>query len=385
MVDLPKGWATFGHNGPSRLLLNTFKAGRLSHAYLIAGPEQSGRRTLALDIARAVNCQPAPDLFGAAPEKPCGECSQCVRISRGIHSDVRVIDPQTPVRKDKDGAEAKDGADARHKLIRLEHIFDLQHDASLRPFEGSSRFFVIDGAELMSNEAVGSLLKTLEEPAPNVVIVLVAIAPGALPQTIVSRCQLIELRPVATELIEQELTARYKTPPEQARTLARLARGRPGWAIAALSDPTALDRQTQAVQRIVAALTGDLESRFQYARQLSDSFWRKRDDVLLEMDIWLDWWRDIALTRNGLERFVTYIDWLPTLAALGRQLDGDAIARGIETVTGTKSALEANATPRLALDVMMLDLPHIAPSSLPAANTMAAAASQDGSAGTIQE
>ena len=381
MADLPKGWTTFGHNGPSRLLLNTFRAGRLSHAYLIAGPGQSGRRTLALDLARAVNCQPAPDLFGAAPEKPCGACPQCARITRGIHSDVRVINVDTPTKKKREGDGEDEGARNR-KNISIEHVRDLERDAWLKPFEGNSRVFIIDGAELLSNDAYASILKTLEEPPPDVLIILVATAASALPQTIVSRCQLIELRPVATETIEQELTARHKAEPQQARTLARLARGRPGWAIAALSDPTALDRQTQAVQRIMAALTGDLEFRFHYARQLGDSFWRKRDDVLLEMDFWLDWWRDVALVKNGLERFVKYIDWLPTLAALGRQLDADAIARGVETVTSTKSGLEANASPRLALDVMMLDLPYIAPSSLPAANT---AAAQDGPAVTVQE
>ena len=100
------------------------------------------------------------------------------------------------------------------------------------------------------------------------------------------------------------------------------------------------------------------------------------------MDFWLAWWREIALAKHGLEHFIAHIDWLPTLAALARQLDGDAIARGVDTVTGTKSALEANANARLALDVMMLDLPYISPSSLPIAKT---AVSVDGPPVTVQE
>ncbi len=385
MPDLPRGWATFGHSGPSLLLLNTFRAGRLAHAYLITGPKQSGRRTLALDLARAVNCRPAPDLFGAAPDKPCGECPQCVRITRGIHADVRIINVDTPTEKKRGGDDEEEGGRSRKTMISIEHVRDMERDAWLKPFEGNSRAFIIDGAELLHPAAANALLKTLEEPPPEVIIILVAADKGALLPTIISRCQQIELRPVATETIERELTVRHKTEPEQARTLARLARGRPGWAISALSDPTALDRQAQAIQRIMAALAGDLESRFNYARQLSDSFWRKRDDVLLELDFWLDWWRDIALVRNGLERFVTYVDWLPTLAALGRQLDGDAIARGVETVTGTRNALVANANSRLALDVMMLDLPFIAPSKLPAASISPAAGRPDRPAITVQE
>jgi DNA polymerase-3 subunit delta' len=367
--DPPRGWTTFGHPGPSKLLRNTARAGRLAHAYLITGPDQSGRRTLALDVARAVNCTPAPDLFGVAKDRPCGECPQCVRITRGLHADVRVINADTQT---EEGRRPADGGEARHKQVRIEHVRDIERQASLKPFEGRSRVFVIDGVETLSQEAANAILKTLEEPPPDVLIILVALSASTLPQTVVSRCQLVELRPVAAEVIERALLERFNAAPEQARTLARLARGRPGWAVAALQDPATLDRQTQAAQRILAALTGGLEARFRYARELGESFWRRRDDVLTEMDMWLDWWRDVALARNGLERFVTNVDWLPALTAVGLTLNDAAISTGAETVARTKRSLEANAIPRLALEVMMLDLPHVDSAQVQATATASA-------------
>ena len=362
-ATFPQGWTTLGHPGPSRLLLGALRAGRLSHAYLIAGLARTGRKTLALDLARAVNCAPAPDLFGAAPARPCGQCAQCSRITRGIHADVRVITVDTPVMSDRpaDSGDPASGADTRHKAIRIGHIWDLERQAFLKPFEGAKRVFIIDGAELMSEEAANALLKTLEEPPPDVLLVLVATAPESVPQTILSRCHVIQLRPVPAEVIEQALQDRFHAPPEQARTLARLARGRPGWAINALVDPTALDRQAQAVIRITGAIGGGLEARFRYAREVADAFWRRRDDALLEMDLWLDWWRDVALVRHGLDKFVINIGWLPALTALGKALDDQMISSTAASVARTRRALEANAIPRLALDVMMLDLPGADP------------------------
>ncbi len=378
--NLPAGWATFGHPGATRLLLGALAAGRLSHAYLITGAPQTGRKTLALDLARAVNCRPAMGLLGPAPEsaapgpdcaaqeRPCGACSPCLRIARGHHADVRVITVDTPVRKDK---EKDDEETVRHKLIRRGHIVDLQKDASLKSFEGGHRVFIIDGAELMSPDAANTLLKTLEEPAPDVLILLIATSAAALLPTIVSRCHVLDLRPVSAEAIERALVERFQAEPALAAMLGRLARGRPGWAVAALHDPALLERHTQAVQRVVDALSGDLEARFQYAGQLSLAFRRGREDVLAELDLWLEWWRDVAVARCGLDSLVINQDRLPLLKALGAALDDAAITAAAASIADTRRALEANAIPRLALEVMMLDLPYVSvaapsPAAVPA-------------------
>ncbi len=382
MDTAPDGWATFGHPGPSRLLLRSFEAGRLSHAYLFSGPEQIGRRTLALDLARLVNCKPQQSFVaaphGAGSPRPCGVCVPCGRITRGIHADVRVINVDTPTSQDKgDGGASGDGP--RHKSIRIEHVRDLEHQASLKPFEGGTRVFIIDGAELMSQPAANALLKTLEEPPQDVLIVLVASSVAALPATIVSRCHIIELRPVPAEVIEPHLVQKLGASPEQAHTLARLARlarGRPGWAISALADPTALDKGSQAVQRILDVVTGGMEARFQYARQLADTFWRRRDAVLDELDLWSEWWRELAMARNGLDNLVTNETWLPRFKGIAQALDNSTIAAGATAVASARRALEANAIARLALEVFMLDLPFVSKDNLPSDRLETAAAQE---------
>ena len=334
------------------------RSGRLSHAYLITGPDQVGRRTLAIDLACLLNCDPQPDLFGEVPTLDLATSPVAQRIRKGQHADVRIISSSTSLKRDS-AASASDSDGAVRQRISIEHIHDLQHDAALKPFEGKFRVFVIDGAENLSPEAANSLLKTLEEPSDNVCIVLVASAADALPETIVSRCQRINLKPVNTEVISEALVSRFKADPSLANRLARLSRGKPGWAISALHDPAVLELHSQTAWRIASTISADLEQRFLYARDLSGRFRRDRDGVLNEMRGWLEWWRDVAVVKAGLTENVINVDWVPALTEIATPLKESDIAAAASAVSRTTEALEANAIPRLALEVLMLDLPTV--------------------------
>ena len=362
------GWQTFGHDAAVRMLDASNIAGRLSHSYLITGPEQVGRRTLAIDLACLVNCVPQPDLFGEVPVLDLASCPAAQRIRKGQHADIRIINTATPLKADKVGDDG-DSDGAYRQRISINHIHELQHDAALKPFEGKARVFIIDGAETMSAEAANALLKTLEEPAEGVYIVLVASTADALPDTIVSRCQRISLRPVTPELIAQHLVDRLEVEPEIADRLAKLSGGRPGWAVAAVKDPAVLELYSQAALRILNAVSGDLEERFIYARELSGRYRRDRDGVLNELHRWLEWWRDAAVARAGLRDSVINSEWMAAFDEIGGQLSEGAIAQAANAVSNTVTALEANAIPRLALEVMMLNMPPVTLSERSMAST----------------
>jgi DNA polymerase-3 subunit delta' len=334
------------------------RSGRLSHAYLITGPDQVGRRTLAIDLACLLNCDPQPDLFGEAPTLDLASSPVAQRIRKGQHADVRIISSSTSLKRDSATNFDESDGPVRQR-ISIEHIHDLQHDAALKPFEGKFRVFIIDGAEGLSQEAANSLLKTLEEPYDNVCIVLVASATDALPETIVSRCQRINLKPVNAEVISAALVSRFKADPALSDRLARLTRGKPGWAISALQDPAVLELNTQTAWRIASTISADLEQRFVYARDLSGRFRRDRDGVLNEMRRWLEWWRDVAVVKAGLTGNAINVDWVPALTEIAAPLKESDIAAAASAVSRTTQALEANAIPRLALEVLMLDLPTV--------------------------
>ena len=360
------GWSTFGHPGATRLLSKSSEAGRLSHAYLITGPDKVGKRTLAIDIACMVNSEPVVDMFGEAPNIDLASSHQADRIRRGIHSDVRVIDVDSELESDSRKNSDEDDAPARgRQTISIEHIRELIKDTATMPFEGLKKVFIIDGAHRMVEAAFNAMLKTLEEPTDEVLIILTAPTDEALPDTVVSRCQRIDLRPVDPEVIESELIERFEAEEGQARTLSRLARGCPGWAIDALNDSTIVDGHNQAVLRFAEIITGNVEERFRYARQTGGQFWRDRDAVLAEMQRWLEWWRDVAMMRHKLEDHLTNVEWKGLLAEIAGQLKEAQISAAVAAIQDALIALEANAVPQLTLEVLMLDLPWADPAKVP--------------------
>ena len=359
------GWTTFGHPGATRLLSKSSELGRLAHAYLITGPDKVGKRTLAIDIACMVNSEPVVDMFGTSDNIDLSTSHQADRIRRGIHADVRVIDVDSELDKDsKSGSDDDEPARGR-QTISIEHIRELIKDTATMPFEGLKKVFIIDGAHRMVEAAFNAMLKTLEEPTDEVIIILTAPADEALPETVVSRCQRIDLRPVDQKIIEAELIERFEADEATALSLSRLARGCPGWAIDAMKDATIVDAHNQAVLRFAEIVTGNVEERFRYARQTGGQFWRDRDAVLAEMQRWLEWWRDVAMMRHKLNDQVTNFEWSDLLSEIAVQLKEAQISAAVTSIQDALIALEANAVPQLTLEVMMLDLPWADPAKVP--------------------
>ena len=359
------GWATFGHPGATRLLSKSSELGRLAHAYLITGPDKVGKRTLAIDIACMVNSEPVVDMFGTADNIDLSTSHQADRIRRGIHSDVRVINVDTELEKDSKTKSYDDDTPARgRQTISIEHIRELIKDTATMPFEGLKKVFIIDGAHRMVLAAFNAMLKTLEEPTDEVIIILTAPTDEALPETVVSRCQRIDLRPVDQKVIEAKLIERFDADEATALSLSRLARGCPGWAIDAVNDATIVDAHNQAVLRFTEIVTSNVEERFRYARQTGGQFWRDRDAVLAEMQRWLEWWRDVAMMRHKLNDHVTNFEWSDLLSEIAVQLNEEQISAAITSVQDALIALESNAVPQLVLEVMMLDLPWADPSKV---------------------
>jgi DNA polymerase-3 subunit delta' len=336
---------------------------------MITGPDKVGKRTLAIDMACMVNSEAVVDMFGDAPNIDLASSQQADRIRKGIHSDVRLINVDTELekdsRKERSGDDEGGSGGKGRKNISIDHIRDLIKDSATKPFEGLSKVFIIEDAHRMTIEASNTLLKTLEEPADDVMIVLTAPTDESLPETVVSRCQRIDLRPVDAEVIEHELVENFKADESQAKSLSRLARGCPGWAIEALSDPTIVDAHNQAVLRFAEIITGNVEERFRYARQTGNQFWRDRDAVMAEMQRWLEWWRDVAMMRHKLEEQVTNVEWTDLLGEISGQLKEAQIAAAVASIQGAQTALEANAVPQLTLEVLMLDLPWADPTKVP--------------------
>jgi len=334
-------WQVIGQSRVLSLLQRSLERKALAHAYLFIGPAHVGKMTLALNLAQALNCQ------GAEP--PCGECLSCQKIAQAKHADVQVIG------LDSDGNST---AGKPRAEISIDQIRQMQHSSSLPSFEGSYKVFIIDGAEQLSNEAANCLLKTLEEPVGEVVFILLTTNDKLLPATVVSRCQRLELSPLSVEEVEAALTSHWGVEPQKARLLARLCHGCLGWAVSAATDDNLLQERSQRISQLIDVINADYEASFGYAAQLASQFSKNRGLVQEELDLWLDYWRDLLLIKAGCTEAVTNIDRLTRLVETGKGYQLAQIKDFIKGIQAAKEQLKQNANPRLVLEVLMISIPR---------------------------
>jgi DNA polymerase-3 subunit delta' len=240
--------------------------------------------------------------------------------------------------------------------IGIDQIRQMQSSASLSPFEGERKVFIIDGAELMSIEAANSLLKTLEEPVGRSVFILLTTNEGLLPATVVSRCQRLELPPLSSAEVETALSSRWSIEPSKARLLARLSHGCLGWAVLAASDDDLLEQRAERLDRLMEIIDADYETRFAYAGQLAAQFGQNRRAVLEVLELWLDWWRDLLLVRVGCGEIMTNVDYKAVLAKYSGAYSLARVKSIIESAQAAGEHLRKNVNPRLALETLMLNM-----------------------------
>ena len=331
-------WHIIGHESAVQFLAGALARGRLAHAYLFGGPAQAGKRTLALAFARALLCQERQTQAGLV--EPCGRCLHCRRILSGNHPDVRLVEP-----------------DEERQAISIEQAREIQAEAALRPYMAAWKLFIVRHIDRLrgapSHEAAANcLLKTLEEPPEHTMFVLTADDPAAVLPTVRSRCQPVTLRPVPPQLIEEALLARQVLP-ARAALLARLAAGRPGWALAAAENPAILDEREQELARIAELVTASRLERLEQAGQLGkDAATARR-----ALERWLSWWRDALLTAQGCPDLIVNTDQVEALRSTARRCGPAAIARFLARIQDAAEHIERNASPRLVWEVLLLDMP----------------------------
>ena len=333
-------WPISGHDWAIALLRDSLASGRLAHAYLFSGRPQIGKTTLALALAQAVNCTGAEAGDG---DPPCGRCPACLKIAQGKHPDVRLIEGQ--------------GAGG---ALKIDQVRALQHEVVLRPYEGRYRVFILRQADRATTEAADSLLKTLEEPPAHVLLILTATHAEALPPTVASRCQRLDLRPLTAGQVAEALKARG-VPPTKSRLLARLSGGRLGWAIRAGEDETLLAQRQQILDHLVRLLASSRVERLDFVWQ---SLQRLRDqEARLEwarqlVELWMGWWRDLFLLCTAGPENIVNIDRLEELQAWAEHSHSAQAWQALQALGETAAQLEANINIRLALEGLLLKLPR---------------------------
>ncbi len=330
-----------GHEWAVQLLAGAIRHGRTGHAYLLTGPEQIGKTTLARTFAQALNCE------AAEAQRPCGQCRSCTLIAADRHPDVRLLLPEVS---------------GRGKLtIKIEPIRELQQSLSLSAHEGRTKVAILKRFDAAGPGAANAFLKTLEEPPANVMLLLTANNADTLLPTINSRCRTLALRPLPTTLVEESLMARWGVKADDAHLLAHLADGRLGWAVNAAQDPALLEARAGQLAILKEAMGGNRVQRFALAEKLA----AKPEGLPDLLRTWLTWWRDAGLLAysQGKVGAISNIDEQDSLRELAQRHSRDRLLRALaETETAVRQ-LEQNANGRLVMENLFLTYPAYSSSS----------------------
>jgi DNA polymerase III subunit delta' len=186
----------FGHDDVVEQFRRALARGRLASSFLFAGPAGIGKRTFALKLAQAMLCHAHPE----TALDPCGECPSCSQVSAGTHPDLDVV--AKPDDKSFIPLELLIG-EREHR--RRE---GLCHNIALKPYLGGRKIAIIDDADYLNAEGANALLKTLEEPPPRSVLILIGTSPAKQLPTIRSRCQLIRFSPLPTDVVAELLASK---------------------------------------------------------------------------------------------------------------------------------------------------------------------------------
>ncbi len=320
-----------GQKLPIRLLQTLLHNGTLPHALIFSGIAGIGKRTTAKIVAMALNCTVAAD-----KTSPCGNCPSCRKISSNSHPDLLLIEPQ-------------------RQQLRIDQIRDLLRTLSMKPYQAKHRVVIIADAQAMNKEASNALLKMLEEPPADTILILTVRETSDLLPTIVSRCRHLHFNPLPREEIISLLSDAGEIDTLFIQTAAALSGG-------SLSKAMQLATKAWRDQRnwlVAAAGLGGpprqkrrpIESALAFAAQLA----QKKDQIAELLEVLKTWIRDLSVWPYH-PSFVINSDYNEVLATVRSGLQDRELLDMWRAVEKAQKDIAANANLRLTLDVMALSM-----------------------------
>lgn len=318
---------------------------RLAHAYLFIGPDGVGKTLLAKIFAESLNCEKGGMV-------PCGECVSCRKIEEKNHPDVRWFTYKIREKKSaaNDGWIRPDSLEPNKKSpqISIDMVRFLQQAMSLKPYEGRTKVYVIDGADNMTEEAANCLLKTLEEPPKDTVLILLASNMSRLMPTIVSRCQKVAFYPLDEGSVKKELVQRYGLDEKKAVCVSRFAEGSLGKAVETLEED-ALAKRDKVIGEFISHKQSGYEDVWLYDEP--------RDKVNDTLNTLAVYFRDLLvfnLSNNA--GLLVNLDKADEITRNSKKYSVERIEEIIETIAATQDRIKRNANIKIALASMRLDI-----------------------------
>ncbi len=324
-----------GQGQAKHILNQALSSSRLSHAYLFYGPESIGKKLLAVEFAKTLNCT------SSQSGEACGACDSCRKIEDRIHPDFFFLEP------------TKATPTAREAILKIDEIRALQKKLGFLPYEGKFKVAVIDQVEKMNPQACNAFLKTLEEPPSSTVLILITSNIYQLLPTLISRCQGIKFNPLPPDAIREILRTQGEEALDPTEVELRVGRSK-GQVSRALSDEVT---QTSSYRQEMLSLIDQVSfKRMDLLFQWSKAMAKGSEPLSQILEELLGILRDLTFVKSGGSPDHLFNgDLLAELEPVARKKSLLNLLKMTEAVNQTLHALSGNANAQLALETMLLD------------------------------
>ena len=313
-----------GHARQKEILDRSLASGRLAHAYLFSGPDGVGKRLMALALARAIVCH---------EQRGCGDCQACRKIDHRNHPDLHVLEP--------------DG-----NSIKIEQVRSLQKDLNLKPLEAPRKICLIEAADSMTLGAANALLKTLEEPRGDTLLILLSAHPNRLLETIRSRCQALPFTRHPNSRIQAQLEKQLDIDPTASHVLAALSEGSFKKAFGKDRE-LYLEERRKLLKTLTGLSPGSILPILDFAEQIA------ADKTVLPdiLEIFQAFYRDVMIMLQGRgDDDLVNLDLKNTIERVsGRENIASVLAK-LEALFAVRRQLDRNVNRQLAMEVLLLKL-----------------------------
>lgn len=301
-----------------------------SHAYIFAGDNGSGRRTLASAFAKALLCESPTEDSDA-----CGRCKSCLQAASGNHPDIRYITHE------------------KFNILVDDIREQINNDITIKPYSSEYKIYIIPDANRMNEQAQNALLKTLEEPPAYAVIILLSDNQTSLLQTINSRCVSIQMKPVSKEEISAYLQTNLQMESDIAQIAAGFCQGNIGQAIRFASSS---DFQTMKAQ-VLNLLKSIDDMSIPEITDIIHSFSKEKNSFYDYLDLIMLWYRDVLMYKATKDtNILLYSDEFTAISEQASKRGYEQIEHIITAINKVKIRLEANVNFDLAIELMLLTI-----------------------------
>lgn len=310
-------------------LRNAITAGKVSHAYIINGEKSSGKEFIAKVFAMALQCE-------KREEEPCQECHSCKQALTDNHPDIIRVSHEKPNTISVDDIRAQ-----------------VNNDVAIKPYSGPYKIYIINEAEKMTPQAQNAILKTLEEPPEYAVILLLTTNVNSLLPTILSRCVVLNMKPVSDELVKKYLMEQLRVPDYKAEVCVAFARGNIGKARALASSEDFENVKSEAISLLKYIKDMELNEIIAALKKITE--------YKLEINDYLDilaiWYRDVLLFKatNDVNHLV-FREEIQSLRKIAQRSSYEGIEKIIEALDTAKHRLDANVNFELTMELLMLTI-----------------------------